>query len=192
MAKLPFAPVPAGILAALFPFALYLAFPSHMVFVVGDALDVRQMLAEEGAADPARPDRRAARRVAERIRHAAQAQLETRWRSTAASLGPGGARALALEGARADPAQHPARLARRLPHAREEPPPPAGRNRLHALLRDLDIAFYYLPFGWLGIALARRLRRAPYGYRGLSREERIEREGTFHWQLERRPGPPRG
>jgi hypothetical protein len=186
VAKLPFAPVPAGIMAAILPFVLYLAFPSRMVFVVGDAIDVREMLAEEGAADPTRPDRRAARRVAERIRQVAQAQLD-------ASVKEHGKKPWDLVGLARSLWKVRGRILRTTPlgwpvafltHERNRHRPPA-RNRLHAVLRDLDIAFYYLPFGWLGIALARRLRRAPYGYRGLSRKERVEREGTFHWKVER-------
>ena len=62
---------------------------------------------------------------------------------------------------------------------------------LHRWLRDLDIWFYYLPFGWLGIALMRVLRKPPYGYRGLTKQQRIEREGAFRWTLETNPLPPR-
>jgi hypothetical protein len=34
-------------------------------------------------------------------------------------------------------------------------------------------------------------RKPPCGYRGLTRRERIEREGSFRWTLDTRPLPPR-
>ena len=68
---------------------------------------------------------------------------------------------------------------------------PPAKNRLHAFVRDLDILAYYLPFGWFILALTRKLRRPPYGYRGLSADERREREGAYRWSLETRPLPKR-
>ncbi|MDX1385762.1 MAG: hypothetical protein R3190_19070, partial [Thermoanaerobaculia bacterium] len=76
-------------------------------------------------------------------------------------------------------------------HHRDRLRPPA-RNRLHKWLRDWDLIGYYLPFGWFFLALARRWRKPPCGYRGLSREERREREGAFAWHLHERPLPPLG
>ena len=65
-----------------------------------------------------------------------------------------------------------------------------ARNRLHALLRDWDLIGFYLPFGWPLLSLFRALRRPPCGYRGLSRDERRERQGNFLWRLSERPLPP--
>jgi len=75
-----------------------------------------------------------------------------------------------------------------LPHARnlERPEP---RNKLHAILRDWDILAFYLPFGWFLLALLRKMRKPPYGYRGLSKKERRRREGTYLWLLKKRPIP---
>jgi hypothetical protein len=68
---------------------------------------------------------------------------------------------------------------------------PPARGRLHRLLRDWDLFAYFVPFGWPLIALLRRLRRPPCGYRGLSEAERAEQEGRFVWRLEARPLPTR-
>jgi len=57
--------------------------------------------------------------------------------------------------------------------------------------RDLDLVAFYLPFGWPLLSLARRLRRPPYGYRGLSARESREAQGNFIWRLCERPLPPR-
>jgi hypothetical protein len=59
------------------------------------------------------------------------------------------------------------------------------------MVRDLDLAAYLLPLGWPLLTLARRLRRPPYGWRGLTTAERREREGHFLWRLSERPLPPR-
>jgi 1-acyl-sn-glycerol-3-phosphate acyltransferase len=189
--RLPFFPVPTVFAAALFPFIFYLAFPGRMVFVVGDPLDVRTMLEEEGQ-DPDAPERDALVRVAERIRARSQANLD---RAVAAH----GAKPWDLRGLVRSLRRIPGRIFRTTPlgwpwaflqQERDRRRRPA-RSRLHAWARDLDILFYYLPLGWLGIAATRALRRPPYGYRGLSRPERIAREGSFRWQLDQQPLPPR-
>ena len=72
----------------------------------------------------------------------------------------------------------------RLDRAGRRPP---ARGRLHALLRDLDLAGYYLPFGWPILTLTRMMRKPPYGYRGLTREERRAREGCYVWSLDNPP-----
>ena len=56
---------------------------------------------------------------------------------------------------------------------------------------SIELLAFYLPFGWPLLTLFRRLRRPPYGFRGLSRRERNEREGNYHWHLKDRPLPPR-
>jgi hypothetical protein len=77
-----------------------------------------------------------------------------------------------------------------LKHERDRSRPPA-RNRMHAILRDLDLAAFYVPFGWPLLTLARRLRRPPYGYRGVPTDVRRAAEGEFLWRLAERPLPPR-
>jgi 1-acyl-sn-glycerol-3-phosphate acyltransferase len=189
---LPFFPVPTVFVAALFPFIFYLAFPCRMVFVIGDPVDVRTLLREEGDADPEHPERDAVLRVAERIRSISQERLD-------AAVARHGKKPYDVRGLWASMRKLKGRIWSRTPfgwpyaylrHERDRHRPPA-RGRLHAFLRDWDILFYYLPLGWLGIALARVLRKPPCGYRGLSRRQRIEREGTFRWTLDTRPLPPR-
>jgi 1-acyl-sn-glycerol-3-phosphate acyltransferase len=189
--RVPFFPVPTVFAAMLFPFIFYLAFPSRMVFLVGEPLDVRQMLEAEGQ-DPDNPEREAVVRVAERVREASQRQLD-------AGVARHGSRPWDVRGLVRSLRGIRGRIFRTTPlgwplaflqHDRDRQRP-RPRNRLHAFLRDLDIAFYYLPLGWLGIAAMRRLRRPPYGYRGLTRQQRVEREGAFRWELDRQPLPPR-
>jgi 1-acyl-sn-glycerol-3-phosphate acyltransferase len=189
---LPFFPIPTVFAAALFPFIFYLGFPCRMVFVVGDPVDVRALLREEGETDPAHPDRDAVLRVAERIRRISQERLN-------AAVAEHGEKPWDLKGLWASMRKLKGRIWSRTPfgwpyayiqHDRDRQRPPA-RGRLHAFLRDWDILFYYLPLGWIGIALARVLRKPPCGYRGLSARQRSEREGTFRWTLDTRPLPPR-
>jgi 1-acyl-sn-glycerol-3-phosphate acyltransferase len=191
VAGLPFFPVPTVFLAALFPFVFYLAFPCQMTFVVGDPIDVRALLREE-AADPDAPDRDAILRVAERIRALSQQRLN-------AAVAEHGKKPWDVRGLFREMRKIRGRIFRTTPlgwpyaflqFARDRERAPA-RNFVHRWLRDLDVWFYYLPLGWLGIALMRVLRKPPYGYRGLTRQQRIEREGAFRWTLETNPLPPR-
>lgn len=189
---LPFFPIPTVFAAALFPFIFYLAFPCRMVFVVGDPVDVRALLREEGETDVDNPERDAVLRVAERVRRLAQERLN-------AAVAEHGAKPYDVRGLFREMKKLKGRIWSRTPlgwpyaylrHDRDRHRPPA-RSALHAFLRDWDILFFYLPLGWLGIALARMLRKPPCGYRGLTRRERIEREGSFRWTLDTRPLPPR-
>jgi 1-acyl-sn-glycerol-3-phosphate acyltransferase len=189
---LPFFPVPTVFLAALFPFVFYLAFPCRMVFVVGEPVDVRKLLEEEGETDLEHPRREAVLRVAERVRALAQERLD-------AAVAEHGKKPWDLRGLWHSMRKLKGRIWSRTPlgwpyayirHDRDRHRPPA-RNGLHAFLRDWDILFYYLPLGWLGIALARALRKPPCGYRGMTKRARIEREGSFRWTLDTRPLPPR-
>ncbi|HEX6747465.1 MAG TPA: 1-acyl-sn-glycerol-3-phosphate acyltransferase [Longimicrobium sp.] len=189
---LPFFPIPTVFLAILFPFVFYLGFPCRMVFVVGDPVDVRELLREEGETDLEHPEREAVLRVAERVRRLAQERLDS-------AVVEHGAKPWDVRGLVRSMRRLKGRIWSRTPlgwpyayvrHDRDRRRPPA-RNALHAFLRDWDILFYYLPLGWIGLALARMLRKPPCGYRGLSRRERIEREGSFRWTLDTRPLPPR-
>lgn len=187
---IPFFPVPIVLLVFLFPFIFYLAFPCKMIFVIGDPIDVRELLAEEGCVDLQHPTREEAKRVAERIRQRAQAQLD-------AGVEAHGQKPYDLASLKKELGAIRGRIFRATPfgwpysfiqHDRNLKRPKA-RNRLHAMLRDLDILAYYLPFGWFVLALLRRLRKPPYGYRGLSKEERIRVEGAYRWSLESHPLP---
>lgn len=189
---IPFVPLPIAILAFIFPFIFYLAFPCKMIFVINEPVDVRERLRRIGAADPAAPTREEAVRAASEIRDEVQRHLDRavaehgkrpyRVRELISKLKEIRGRRL-----RATPLGWPLAYVR---HDRDRKRPPA-RNKLHAFLRDLDLASFYLPFGWFLLALTRKLRRPPYGYRGLSREERIRETGAYRWDLTDNPLPSR-
>ncbi|MGE0351757.1 MAG: 1-acyl-sn-glycerol-3-phosphate acyltransferase [Gemmatimonadales bacterium] len=188
----PFLPLPAGLVAILWPWAWYLALPARMIFVVGDPIDAAALLRAECVSDPDRPERAALDHVAMKIRHRMQAEL-TEY-ATLHGRRPFDARSLFRELRRC---RH--RFSRVLPtgwplsfvrHARDRYRP-AARNRLTALLRDWDLFFFYLPLGWPFLSLVRRFRRPPCGYRGLPKEQRDRRQGNFVWRLNERPLPPR-
>jgi 1-acyl-sn-glycerol-3-phosphate acyltransferase len=188
----PFLPLPAGLLALIVPWLWYLALPAHMTFVIGDRIDVRRVLRAEGINEFEHPDRAALERSARQIRARMQASLD----HDAAIYGkrPYAARSLwrALKHAGASvarvlPTGWPLSFVR---YDRDRQRPPA-RNAFHAVLRDIDLAAFYLPFGWPLLTLSRRLRKPPYGYRGLSDDESRERQGAFVWRLASRPLPPR-
>ncbi|HEU5466713.1 MAG TPA: 1-acyl-sn-glycerol-3-phosphate acyltransferase [Gemmatimonadales bacterium] len=189
--RVPFLPIPIGLLGVVFPFMWYFAFPAHLVFVVGRPIDVRAMMWREGITDFESPPRAAARRVAERIRVLMQQELDAEvalhgrrpfevaslWKAVVGgtlSFGRVLPPAWTLTMVRQDRDRHR----------------PAPRNRLLGLLRDWDLLFFYVPFGWPLLSLARRLRRPPYGYRGLHPEERRDVQGQFLWRLVDRPLPP--
>jgi 1-acyl-sn-glycerol-3-phosphate acyltransferase len=187
----PFLPLPIGLLACVFPWMWYLAFPCRMVFIVGKPIDVPGLLWLEGVTDCEHPDRGALRRVAERIRRLMQGEMD----GLVAEHGrqPYHARSLGRSLRRAWgrwrmvlPWGWPVAYMR-LERDRQRPP---ARNRLHAVLRDWDLIGFYLPFGWPFLSLFRALRRPPYGYRGLSRQEKRERMGNYLWRLSERPLPP--
>lgn len=186
----PFLPLPIGLLACVFPWMWYLAFPCRMVFVVGKPIDVPGLLWIEGVTDFERPDRNALRRVAEAVRRLMQRELtelaarygerpyhvRSLWRTLRRSWG---------EWRRLLPWGWPVAYVR-LERNRRRPP---ARNRWHALLRDWDLVAFYLPFGWPLLSLVRALRRPPYGYRGLSREAKAVQQGNYHWRLAENPLP---
>ncbi|HYL06807.1 MAG TPA: 1-acyl-sn-glycerol-3-phosphate acyltransferase [Thermoanaerobaculia bacterium] len=195
--RVPFLPLPAAPLALLFPWLWYFALPSRMVFVVGEAIDVRQMVADAGLLDPGgladldESGRAVLRKVAEQVRRRCQIELEQQ-------VGFHGRRPYDLRLLARELWQGRRKLARILPtgwavsfnrHQRNRRRAPA-RNRLHAVLRDWDLVLFYLPFGWPLLGLARSLRRPPCGFRGVGAGERREIEGSFHWRLAERPLPP--
>lgn len=188
----PFLPLPIGLLAILMPWIWFLAFPARLVFVVGEPIDAEGVLREVGVTDLASPPRELLRRAADRVRERMQRELDslvavhgrTRYGFPSLWRALRRARPRAL---RATPLGWPLAFLR---HERDRVRPPA-RGRLHALLRDWDLAAWYLPFGWPLLSLARAVRRPPYGYRGVSRAGRHEAEGRFLWTLAERPLPPR-
>jgi len=188
----PFLPLPIGLLAIVFPWIWFFAFPARLTFVVGEPIDPRAILRAEGATDPTNPDKDVTREATERIRERMQRELDASveqygnkrydfpglWR---ALRGASGIRWRAL--ATGWPVSF-------IKHERDRARPPA-RNRLHAIWRDLDLAAFYIPFGWPLLTLSRMFRRPPYGHRGVTRTECAMREGRFVWRLAERPLPPR-
>ncbi|HEX5973276.1 MAG TPA: 1-acyl-sn-glycerol-3-phosphate acyltransferase [Gemmatimonadaceae bacterium] len=177
----PFLPLPIGLLAVVFPWMWYLAFPAKLVFVVGEPVDVRAIVRDA-------PTMRAATDTVRALMQRGLNESVQRFGRTRYGI-PQLWRALrrAPRGRwRAIPTGWPLSFIR---HERDRERPPA-RNRLHAILRDLDLVAFYLPFGWPLLSLARMLRRAPYGHRGTTRAERSMREGRFVWRLAERPLPP--
>jgi 1-acyl-sn-glycerol-3-phosphate acyltransferase len=189
---IPFLPLPIAPLALLFPFIFYLAFPCQMTFVVQRPVNVRQMLREEGCTDVSAPSRDMVLRVAERIQERAQHDLNAAveeygekpydWESLKREMN-----AIKGKRLRTTPLGWPLSF---VTHDRDRKRPPA-KNWLHKIVRDLDIAAWYMPFGWFLIALIRKLRKPPYGYRGLSEDEKRRTQGSYRWSLDDQPLPPR-
>ena len=189
----PFLPLPLGVLAAVWPWLWFLALPAQLTFVVGDPIDARAVLREQGITSYERPDRAPLERAARAVRKEMQSALDRHvrtygkhpydWRSFFHVLRTSGRRFF-----RAFPTGWPLAFVC-FDRNRQRPP---ARNRLHAIVRDLDLAFFYLPLiGWPLLTLTRMLRRPPYGYRGLTSAESSERQGAFAWNLADRPLPPR-
>lgn len=188
----PFLPLPLGLAAIVFPWIWYLAFPAHLVFVVGEPIDVESTLREEGITDFESPDRAALRRAVNRVRLTMQHELD----GYVVEYGknPFDVKSLLPALWHARPRMHralplcwPATFLR---HERDRHRPPA-RNALHALARDIDLAGFYLPFGWPLLSIARALRTPPCGYRGLTARECRSRRGEYLWKLTDHPLPPR-
>lgn len=190
----PFLPLPWAVLAIILPWAWYLALPSRMIFKVGEPIDVYALAAGSGITDFENPDPYAMQQLAQHVRAIMQAELTAA--VTKYGRRPYQARLLMRELRRAVRTR---KLARVLPtgwagafmrHDRNRRRAPA-KSRFAAFWRDIDLLGYYLPFGWPLLSLARALRKPPYGYRGLTREERRRVEGGFYWDLTVEPLPDR-
>jgi 1-acyl-sn-glycerol-3-phosphate acyltransferase len=188
----PFLPLPAGLLAMLFPFLWYIALPAHMIFVCGERIDVQALVRDMGVAPDENPSKAQLRLVAARIRDRMQTELSELVRLHGQrpyhfrGLFSGLRRAKGVIW-RVLPTGWPVSFLR---HERDLARPKA-RSRVHAFLRDLDLLAFYLPFGWPLLTLARRLRKPPYGFRHVRRSERKDLEGEFVWRLSQKPLPPR-
>jgi hypothetical protein len=190
--RVPFLPLPWAALAMVMPWAWFLAMPSRMVFEIGEPIDVAGLARRMGITDFADPDRYVMRQLAEHVRGLMQAGLSRaagkygRWPYQARLL-----RRELWKGRRELwrilPTGWPAAFIRHNRDRQREPAP----SRLAAVLRDLDLAGFYVPFGWPLLSLARALRKPPYGYRGMSRGERRRVEGSYWWDLTAAPLPPR-
>ncbi len=188
----PFLPLPIGLLAIVFPWIWFFAFPAHLTFVVGEPINPRDVMRDVHADDPAHPDDASVFAATEKIRAQMQAGLDDgvktfgKRRYDFAGLWRAFKRVKGRRW-RAAPTGWPISFIR---HERDRARGPA-RNRLHAILRDFDLAAFYIPFGWPLLTLARVLRRPPYGHRGTAPEDNALREGRFVWRIAERPLPPR-
>ena len=188
----PFLPLPIAPLAFVLPFVFYLAFPCQMTFVVQDAIDVRDLLRRNGAADPADPSREEAQQAAGQIRTRAQVDLDQAvarhgqvpydWKGLGRSLWEIRGRML-----RSTPLGWPLQYVQHERDLRNGPAP----TRLHRVLRDLDLGAWYLPFGWFLIAALRALRSPPHGHFGLGERDRRRQDGARRWSLADEPLPSR-
>ncbi len=182
--KIPFLPMPAAMLALLFPFMFYLAFPGRLVFEVHEPLDMRERLRMVGETNLSAPSRENCKLVAEQIRREAQRKLDEAverhgakpWdlRGLLNALASIHGRAL-----KATPLGWPYSFVARHRDLDRKP----ARSWLHGFVRDLDIAAHFVPFGWPLLSLAGKMRRPPYGHRGLSEAEKHMRSGRYVWSL---------
>ncbi len=181
----PFFPIPAALIAIIFPFFFYFGFPCRMKFFVGEPLPITSWLEELGWKRGSKPTRSQADKVAEMAR----AEMQSSINSLVAEHGqkpydfPDLIRSIRKIPGKAWPViglGWPYGFVR---HERDLARPPA-KNSLHRWLRDADLIAYYLPLiGWPIIALIRWARKPPYGYRGLSRPEKRTRQGGYLWSL---------
>jgi 1-acyl-sn-glycerol-3-phosphate acyltransferase len=188
----PFLPIPIGLLAVIFPWMWYLAFPARLIFVVGEPLDVGALVRDAGITDLEQPPRAGLKRVAGQVRRRMQAELDRLVARHGKSPYDPHSLLQALRDAGRKvagvlPIGWPVAF---LKAERDRRRPPA-RNRLHAILRDWDLLGFYLPFGWPLLSLTRALRRPPYGYRGVSRAAARGAQGAFLWRLSEQPLPAR-
>jgi 1-acyl-sn-glycerol-3-phosphate acyltransferase len=182
--RVPFLPLPGGLLAITWPWIWWMSLPARLVYVVGEPIDVAGMAREMGIRDPASAPREAFLPVAERVRGMMQADLDRHVRKYGAAPFHGRSlkRTLLKDLRRAVgliPTGWPVLWIR---HERDRQRAPA-RNLAHAILRDLDIAAYYIPLGWPLLALLREMRRPPYGWRGVPSDTRRLEEGEYVWKI---------
>jgi len=189
----PFLPIPAALIALIFPFFFYFGFPCKMRFIVGKPLQIRNYLLEAGCEIDEQPNREQADIVAERIRDIMQAELHKLVEKYGdkpydfAEL----LRSIKSIPGKFWPVIGPGWPYGFIRHERDLVRAPA-QNWFHFWLRDIDLISYYIPLlGWPLIALFRWLRKPPYGYRGLSKPEKKARQGGYLWSLIQRPIMPR-
>ena len=187
---IPFFPVPNVFLAVLFPFIFYLSFPCRIYYKVEDPINIRELVKQEGGEDPANPDRQTANRVAANVRRQMQKGLEK-------AVAEYGKNPYDLPSLKKELSENKGKRKRIIPsgwpisflrHYRDLYREKA-RNRLHAFFRDLDLIFFYIPLGWIGISLCRRLRKPPYGLRGLNTKAKKLQQGAYSWSLKDNPLP---
>jgi len=190
---IPFFPIPAALIAILFPFFFYFGFPCKMKFFVGKPLPIDHWLQGLGWIKGTKPTRSQADNVAEMARIEMQGSMD----ALVSEFGqkpydfPDLIRSIRKIPGKAWPVIGPGWPYGFIRHERDLVRP-AATNRLHKWLRDADLIAYYLPLiGWPIIAALRWARKPPYGYRGLSKPEKRKRQGGYLWSLVQIPLLPR-
>ena len=184
---IPFLPVPLFILAVIFPFFFYFGFPCNMKFFVGKPISIRDESAHGNSHSNNELNREEAESIAEHIRKKMQKELNEL--TVEHGLRPydfasffQAFRRLKKRRWITSPFGWPILFTR---HYRDFHDRKAKRNITSRWMRDWDLIGYYLPFGWIFLALFRKLRKPPYGNRGLSNVEKMRKEGSFVWSIAR-------
>lgn len=184
---IPFVPIPMALLAIIFPFLFYTGFPCNMKFLIGKPVSIRDWIRSRGAADAHDPDRATSEKTAEEIRQMMQAELDILQKKEGQKPYHFSSLFQSLRKIRGyrwltTPFGWPILFTR---HYRDYFDRKENRNIRNRWLRDWDLVGYYLPFGWIFLALFRKFRKPPYGNRGLSKKEKAHKEGGFIWSLTR-------
>ena len=187
LAGLPFFPIPAVFVGMVFPFFYFLAFPCKMKFIVGDPVNVRELLEQNGVTDFAKADKEDYLKVADQIRDKMQLELNDavevhgkkpyEMNSFVKKM-----RELGWGWLKATPLGWPFSY---IKNERDLYRPKAGF--LWSTIRDWDIWLFFVPFGWIFLSLTRALRKAPYGYRGMKKDEWRKKTGSYFWNLKDNP-----
>ena len=183
----PFIPLPLIILAIIFPFFFYFGFPCNMKFVIGKPISIRDRIRSAAKSDPSDPDREDSEKIASEIRKTMQEELNLlvnkhgkkpyHFRTLISSF-------RTIKGKRwlTSPFGWPILFTR---HYRDFYDRKSGKKNPNHWLRDWDLIGYYLPFGWILLALFRMLRKPPNGNRGLKKHEVNKKEGRYIWSIAR-------
>ncbi len=189
----PFFPIPAALIAILFPFFFYFGFPCKMKFFVGKPLPLDEWLQRFGWIKGTKPTRSQADKTSEMARIEMQQSMD----DLVSEFGqnpydfPDLIRSIRKIPGKAWPVIGPGWPYGFIRHERDLVRP-AATNKLHKWIRDADLIAYYLPLiGWPIIAALRWARKPPYGYRGLSKPEKRKRQGGYLWSLVQIPLLPR-
>ncbi|MEX0681063.1 MAG: 1-acyl-sn-glycerol-3-phosphate acyltransferase [Balneolales bacterium] len=184
---IPFIPLPLIILALIFPFFFYFAFPCRMKFFIGKPINISDWIHSHGGMNPEEPDRNQSESTAEEIRNIMQIELERlvlehgnkpyHFSSLFSEF-----RKLSNTRWMTSPLGWPIRYTR---HFRDFYHESHSNNHQNRWKRDWDLIGYYLPFGWVFLALFRKVRKPPYGTRGLTKKQKIRKEGRFVWSISR-------
>ncbi|MDI6402249.1 1-acyl-sn-glycerol-3-phosphate acyltransferase [Balneolaceae bacterium ANBcel3] len=183
---IPFIPIPLILLAILFPFFFYFAFPCNMKFFIGKPVSIRELLTKKSThTTPDNPTKNEATEAAEVIRESMQKELDGlvkthgnrpyNWKSLLSAFKIRTGKRLLTT-----PFGWPVLYTR---HYRDYFDKKDKRKKTSRLKRDWDLIGYYLPFGWIFLSLARAFRKPPYGNYGLDKHEQIKKEGSYVWSL---------